>query len=247
MVETVVVMPFILFVMVLILYLGWNFRREALVTNMDRYVVWKQATPGSTGPDTQGLPADLRNPRLNNAFYEINNDQAIKLNELSKNTGYLPQSYQTLRDRQADETFSYFDAFLDRNPRGHHQRFTAKHEQINNLLKQLGMADITRNGEGFGRLNGDWRYANGIRYDGRSDKWKPAYQRVSPGSAMREVFFADLDDGLEPYADSGNKLASVIREFYLSYPAYRGPDVENDSRNRVNPNTFGNGGVGGAF
>ena len=249
MVETVLVMPFILFIIVLIIYLGWNFRRQAQVTNMDRYVVWKQTTPGASGPDTQRLPTDLRNPRLNNAFYQLTSDQAIRLDERDNNGGYLPKSYETLRQMQADETYSYFDAFLDRSPRAHHERFTAQHEQINDMLAKLGMADITRAAEGHGRLNGDWRYANGIRYDGQSDRWKPAHYRVSPGSAMREVFFVDLDDGLEPYDNSGNKLAQAIREFYLSYPGYRGPDVTRDSLNRIysDPDNNAGGGVGGAF
>ena len=75
-------------------------------------------------------------------------------------------------------------------------------------------------------MNGDWRYVNGIRYNGSKQKWEPSNsRRVVPGEALRDVFFAELDDGLEPYDNNGNNLAGAIRDFYLAYPRYRGPDV----------------------
>lgn len=244
MVETVIVLPFIMAVLVLIIYLGWNFRRQAQVTNMDRYAAWKQTTPGATGPAPQHIPTEMRNPRMNNAFYGLTGDQATRLDELRNNPGYMPRAHERLRDRQADETYSYFNAFLERNPRGVQERFTATHEQINNALERMGMADITRNAEGHGRLNGDWRYVNGIHYNSAFGKWMPANRRVSPGSAMREVFFAEMDDGLEVYDSRGNRLARAIREFYLSYPGYRGPDI---SRDRFNRNPGDPLAPGGAF
>ncbi|MGB0766681.1 MAG: TadE/TadG family type IV pilus assembly protein, partial [Phycisphaeraceae bacterium] len=128
MAETVLVMPFIMLAMVLIIYLGWNFRRLAQVTNMDRYAVWELATPGSPGPDLQGIQADLRNPRLNNAFFGLNGDQALTLDELRSSQGYTPQPHENLRDQQTDETYAYFDDFLENNPRAIHQRFTARHD-----------------------------------------------------------------------------------------------------------------------
>ena len=225
MAETVLVMPFIALALVLIVYLGWNFRRLAQVTNMDRYAVWEAVTPGAPGPDAQGIPQEMRNPQLNNAFYGLNGDQAGDLDELRDNVGYLPAGHRELRDQQNDETYSYFEEFLDRNPRGVQQRFTATHSQsVNTDL--LGLSDLTRNGMGHSRMNGDWRFVNGVTYNSSKEKWEPANRRVVPGESLREVFFVDLDDGLEPYDDeSDNNLAGAIRDFYLAYPGYRGPEL----------------------
>ena len=223
--ETVLVMPFIMVALMLIVYLGWNFRRLAQITNMDRYSVWEATTPGSPGPDAQGLIQQDRNPRLNNAFYGLNSDQAVRLNELRDGHVYTPQGHEDLRDRQSDETYAYFEAFLETNPRALRQRFSATHTHDVNV-DLLGLSDLTRNSHGHSRMNGEWRYVNGIRYNGSKGKWEPGSRRVSPGAALRDVFFAELDEGLEPYDnDSDNNLAGAIRDFYFSYPGYRGPEV----------------------
>ncbi|MEO0475687.1 MAG: hypothetical protein AAF085_06940 [Planctomycetota bacterium] len=226
MAETVLVMPFIMIAIMLIVYLGWNFRRTAQVTNMDRYAVWESVTPGAPGPDAQGMAQDIRNPRLNNAFFSLNGDQANDLDELRETQGvrYLPEGHRDLRDQQVDETYSYFDEFLERNPTGLRQRFSARHNQSMNT-QLLGLSDLNRNSTGHARLNGDWRFANGVRYNSDKGKWEPGNQRVVPGEALREVFFAEMDDGLERYDDGENNLAGAIRDFYLAYPGYVGPEI----------------------
>lgn len=241
MVETVFLLPFIMVVVVLLIYLGWNFRRMAQVTNMDRYVVWQQVTPGASGPSVQARDEEMRNPRLNNAFFGLHGDGAEALDELMRSGGYTPEGHERMRDMQADETFSYFDAFIDSNPRAIREQFEAEHEHITDMLQEMGMSDMTRNFPGHVRLNGDWRYANGVRFDRQRGEWEPGGYRVSPGESMRDVFFAEIDSGLEGYDEGGNNLAGAIRDFYLRYPAYLGPDVKNDSRSRNVPNA-GRGG-----
>ena len=229
MIETVLVMPFIMIALMLIVYLGWNFRRMAQVTNMDRYAVWEEVTPGAPGPNMQGLDNAMRNPKLNQAFYSLHSDQAQDLDELhgSENNGYLPQGHQELRDQQTDEAYSYFEEFLNRNPRGVRQRFTSKHAQsVNTQL--LDLSDFARNERGHSRMNGDWRFVNGIDYNGTKSKWEPAFRRVSPGSSLREVFFVELDEGLESFGDQ-NTYARGVRNFYLDYPAYKGPEIDPDN------------------
>jgi len=231
MMETALMTPFIMVMIVLMIYLGWNYRRLAQITNMDRYAVWKEVTPGSTGPNRQGLQLDMRNPQLNSAFFDLQSDRSMKLAELDNNEGYMPLGHELIRDDQSDETYAYFDEFLDRSPRGIRERFQAEHEQISDWFDSVGMSNLTRTAEGHSRLNGDWRYANGIRFNSARDRWDPAGYRVTPGESLREVFFAEMDDGLEPYANNGNNLARAVREFYLSYPSYVGPDI-NDGANR---------------
>ncbi len=222
MVETVLILPFIMVMIVLIIYLGWNFRRAAQVTNMDRYAVWEEVTPGAPGPDTQRQPDTMRNPRLNAAFYGLNGDLAETLDEHRDVRRYVPQGHEDLRDSQADETYSYYDEFLERNRAALYERFSAEHEHIADLLESMNMSELTRNSEGHSRMDGDWRYVNGVRL--LNGQWRPAGYRVTPGQSLREVFYAEFDDGLEPYTDN-NRLADAIQRFYLAYPNYIGPDI----------------------
>lgn len=226
MAETVLIMPFIMISLMLIVYLGWNFRRLAQVTNMDRYAIWESVTPGAPGPDAQGISQAVRNPQLNSAFFGLTNDQAVTLDELRVTQGvaYLPEGHEQLRDQQTDETYAYFEEFLEINPTGIRQRFSATHTQSVNT-DFLGLSELIRNSHGHSRLNGDWRFVNGVAYNADLEKWQPSSLRVVPGESLRETFFAELDEGLETYDDNGNNLAGAIRDFYLAYPGYIGPDV----------------------
>lgn len=271
MTETVLIMPFVVLVLMLIVYLGWNFRRLAQVTNMDRYVVWGEVTPGTTGP---GLG---ESGQMNEAFFGLNADQALDINRLADDAGYIPEGHITLRDEQTDETYTYYDEFLDRNPTGLRQRHDTTHAQsVNTDL--LGLSELTRNGDGHSRMDGDWRYAREVfRYNGRwiygtggLDREPPrsasdpdgdprpsiiddepgdgrdlSYYHVSKAMSLNEVFFIELDEGLRPYQDSGNLLARNIREFYLAYPEYRSPDVRDPAPNSGNDGT--GTGIGGGI
>lgn len=229
MVETVLVLPFIFVILVLLVYLGWNFRRMAQVTNMDRYVLWEHATPGAPGPDMDDQPPSVRKPRLEDAFYGLNGDLPESLTTRSdRNEGrsYLPISYEALRDEQADEDYSYISDFLDRQPRAIRERFEARHDHLAEKLENLEMSDRTKNAQGHSRLNGDWRYANGVRFNGEYQEWEAGGYRVVPGPSLREVFYVELDDGLESYENNNNNLARAIRDFYARYPGYHGPRVD---------------------
>lgn len=228
MIETVLVMPFIMIALMLIVYLGWNFRRIAQVTNMDRYAAWEQVTPGAPGPNMQGLEQEIRNPKLNEAFYSLNGDQALELDELGGgDNNFLPEGHRELRDQQTDEEYSYYEEFLELNPRGVRERFTSKHAQSVNT-ELLDLSDFARNERGHSRMNGDWRYLNGIEYNDTKSKWEPANRRVAPGSSLREIFFVEMDEGLEAFAEQ-NTYASGVRNFYLAYPPYRGPEIDPDN------------------
>lgn len=221
MAETCLIIPFILVVIVLMIYLGYNFRRLERVTNIDRYEAWRQTTPGSRGP---GQAEPLGHAPLNNAFYGDNSDQARLLTE-ANNRGRtaIPEAHRTLQQQTTDETFSYLDNFFAASPTGLYERFEARHDQVSPYMESF-LSDMSRTRTGHRRLNGDWRYANGVTYNAEKQKWEPSSYRVTPGSSLREVFFVDLDDGLAPYART-NPLAEAIRDFYTAYPGYRGPDI----------------------
>lgn len=233
MVETVLILPFIMIVIVLLIYLGWNFRRLALVTNMDRYVVWSEVTPGAPGPRPQEFDnLQMRNPHLDAAFFGLNNDGGQRLDELRSGTAYLPQAHQDLLQQQADETYSYFSAFLGSNYAGVRERMTAQHSHITDSLEQMGMEKEMTNRYGHRRLHGDWRFANGVRNGGSVRGWVPddglrdddltTDYRTLPGTALVDVFFAQIDDVLGGYS---NEIAAASRDLYRAYPGYDGPIV----------------------
>ncbi|MEM9416624.1 MAG: TadE family protein [Planctomycetota bacterium] len=221
MVETVLITPLLMIVIVLLMYLGWNFRRLQRVTNMDRYEVWRETTPGSTGP---GKADVLGHEPLNQAFYSDISDPARTLTQ-SRGRGRtaIPEAHRTLQQQTADEGFAYLESFLGSSPTGIYERFEARHDQVSPFLATF-MSDTSSTRTGHRRLNGDWRYANGVAFNGQKQKWEPASYRVAPGPALREVFFVELDEGLSPYTRN-NRLAQAIQDFYTAYPSYRGPDI----------------------
>lgn len=221
MAETVMITPILMIVIVLIMYLGWNFRRLERVTNMDRYEAWRQVTPGARGPQQAEV---LAHQPLNDAFYGDTSDQARILSAAgNRGRTQIPEAHRILQQQTADETFAYLESMLNSSPTNLYERFEARHDQVSPYLAAL-MSDLTRTRTGHRRLNGDWRYSNGITYNGEKQKWEPDGYRVTPGSALREVFFVELDEGLEPYTGN-NDLATAIRDFYTAYPGYRGPEI----------------------
>ena len=217
MAEMVLVTPLIMVVLVLILYFGWNMRRLARVTNMDRYVVWKQTTPGSPGP--AGVS------ELNDAFFGDNSDQASELDPQDRSSRTaVPDAHIELLEELADESYSYYDLLLDDNPTGIYGRISVQHEQFSPLLERI-MGDSLRNPTGHRRLNGDWRFADGVRYNTSKSKWEPNGRRISPGPSLRDIFFIDLDEELASSSENGNPLAEATRDFYTVYPGYLGPDI----------------------
>lgn len=221
MVETVLITPLLMVVIVLLMYLGWSFRRLERVTNMDRYEAWRETTPGASGPTQAPI---LGHEPLNQAFYGDVSDQARTLTEAT-NRGRtdIPDAHRTLQQQTADEGFAYLESFLNSSPTNLYERFEARHDQVSPFLERF-MSDSSRTRTGHRRLNGDWRFANGVTYNPGKQKWEPAGYRVAPGPALLEVFFVELDEGLNPYTDN-NELARAIQEFYTAYPSYRGPDI----------------------
>jgi len=221
MVETCIILPFLFIIFVLILYIGWNMRRIEKTTMMDRYEVWRQTTPGSQGPAQNNV---AQHAQLNDAFFGDTGDDAERLShDLSRGRTQIPEAHRLLQQQLSDESFAYYRSFLDASPTGIYERFEAQHRQISPLLART-MSDVTRNPTGHTRLDGDWRFGDGIAFNRDKQKWEPNGRRVVPGTPLREVFFVELDDGLSPYTSS-NPLAEAIREFYTRYPAYVGPEI----------------------
>ena len=230
MVETVLITFLIMIVVVLFLYLGWSFRRLQRVTNMDRYEAWRATTPVTINPGLDlGLrvnprrSADLAHQPLNETFYGDIADPARQLTAVDNSRAPVPQAHRLIQEQTTDETPVYLEHFYAASPTGRLERFEARHNQSSPYLAAF-MSDLAATRTGHRRLDGDWRYSNGLAFNAEKDKWEPAGYHVIPRPALREVFFAGLDDALLPYTDD-NGLAAGIRDFYTAYPRYRGPDL----------------------
>ena len=230
MAETVLITFLIMIVVVLLLYLGWTFRRLQRVTNMDRYESWRAVTPMAIAPGQAGLhpnprrAVDLAHQPLNDTFYGDIADQARQLTPTDNSRTPVPQAYRLIQDQTTGETFTYLDRFYEITPTGHLEQFEARHEQASPFLA-AAMSNLSRTRTGHRRLDGNWRYSNGLIFNTEKSKWEPAGYRVVPGPTLRESFFTELDNGLDPYITT-NDLAATIRDIYAAYPNdYHGPDI----------------------
>lgn len=223
MVETVLVLPILMVVIVLIVYLGWNLRRLEKVTAMDRYSAWQLAMPGSPGP---ARDAQSDHDQLNDAFFADNSDRADELEEsYTSIRGPIPDAHELLLTELIEEDFAYFQNFLEDHPATTQQRFNAEHEDISPLLDLMGMSNLTSNRTGHRVLNGDWRFADGIRFNSQTDQWEPGSRRIAPTPALSDVFFAQFDEEITAIANGDNPLATATRDFYTRYPGYTGPEI----------------------
>ncbi|MEM1355977.1 MAG: hypothetical protein AAGH88_13975 [Planctomycetota bacterium] len=228
MVETVLIMPVLFVVFVLIFYLGWNIRRLEKTTQMDRYEAWRAAMPGSPGP---GHSHENGHEQMNDAFFtQDTSDTAtrIGLNASIGRSQY--EAHDLLLTQLTEEDFAYYQDFIDTHPATVYARFEATHEPFSPMLTELGMSESTRNGTGFRVRNGDWRFADGIRFSSSRQEWEPGNRRITPNPALRNVFYAQFDEELDPLVGNQNPLADATQSLYLSYPGYIGPRVTNDSQ-----------------
>lgn len=224
MVETVMILPVLMVVFVLIVFLGWNIRRLEKTTQMDRYEAWRAAMPGTPGPARNDQD---EHANMNQAFFTADsNDTARSLNANVTINRRQYEAHDLLLTQLTEEDFAYYQDFIDEHPATVYVRFEAEHEPFSPLLETIGMSEATRNRTGFRVRNGDWRFADGIRFDGSEQQWVPGARRITPNPALINVFYAQFDEELQPLADgSNNPLASAARNLYRNYPGYRGPEV----------------------
>jgi hypothetical protein len=216
MVEAVLVLPFILFILALIIYFGFQMERFQRATMMDRYESWLGATraPGpSAGLDNRGVND------MNRLFF--GGDLADAL--IHEPTPYFPREpheyWRNTAGFNNSQAGTLADDYFDTFPRGRSSRFYVRHDTSIPLYDAFEGPLRHRHT----RMDTDWRFVNGIRFDSE-DGWVPSEPRVTPGDSVREVFYDQFDGRLQVYADE-NDLAEAIRSFYLNYPGYGGPTV----------------------
>jgi hypothetical protein len=215
MIETILVMPLLLVMLSLILFFGWNFKRLITASSIDRYEAWRLADH-APGPSSDGwssgqivrsfMPSD--EPRLDRAIFDQYPTDAPE--QMQRAAGEIHSDAGPLAQRMIDEL-----------PLGSGVRFSGRYATTSRFWERLS----TPIRHDHVRLDGDWRFANGIAWNPVKEKWEPWGHRVAIGRLVREELFSEFDNLLDPYVAGDNALARSVREFYTSYPGYSGPEL----------------------
>ncbi len=215
MVETVLALPVVMLFVVLVLGFGLAAKRLSPLQNTARYDSWRQATAGAPGP---GGPAEL-----GAAIYA--KDAPSQLVRVNDHDLSLPNAVdEPLKADLSGDAEALADNILARFPRAVGSEISASHASGIPLFSALGFTDPVKR-HAF-RLDGDWRFANGIAYSGQlwaayADGWQPrntGTARLAPG--IQSLFLSPLDQSLP----GSNNLSNAIRAVYTAYPDYRGPN-----------------------
>jgi len=226
MIETVLTLPFVIILLLMILFYGWSMTRLQRASVQDRYEAWRQVYHGY-GPRVTGHDPDDPDPyhgteQINDAFWAGGAD-ALRYDRGQAFPDDTRDQLKGLAD-QASEDAGLAAAYLleEQLPHGRWMRFDTTHDTRSPLLEQLG-GPIRH---AHTRIGNEWKYANAVRLRD-DDVWVADAPRVTPGDLVRDQFVLDLDRPLEPIANSSaHKVARVIRWYYRGFPGYVGPDVD---------------------
>ena len=216
MIEAVLVLPFLFFVLALVVYFGFNMERFQRATVVDRYESWRGAARAE-GP-ASSVTTGSATRQLQATFFHDDRPDSL----LIEARPYFPREPQDdWRDAAAElgpDAGPLAEAYFDEFPRGRSVRLYTTHGTDMRVLRALDRPIRHRHT----RLDTDWRFANGLRFD-EKEGWVPDNPRVTPGEAVRTVHYGNFDSRLAPYTD--NPIANAVRDFYGTYPPYRGPKV----------------------
>jgi hypothetical protein len=208
MIELLLVLPVVMLIISLLFFFGTGMMNLQRSSGMDRYAVWRSVA-NAPGPSSAA--------QLNQTFFH---DDADDID--FQQTKYFPDDVANRLVAAAtmydDQTGNYTQALVNNLPSG--QKFSFQTTHHSNIPLWQRMADT--NQHAHVRFDNEWKYANGITDIGNGN-WVPRSPYVTPASTIRDVFFTDFDDRVEPYINSDNGLARLLRDFYVRYPAYRGP------------------------
>lgn len=221
MVETLLALPVVLLLLVAILGFGVATKRLAPLENAARYDAWRRASPGAPGPATEA--------QLRDAFYP--KDVPATLGVLAGDAALSPQVDALLTGALSDDPLALAHDVLARFPRASASQVTVQHASRIPFAAWVGFTAPTSRASA--RLNGDWRYMEGLRYSGQPwaaypDGWHPQNEGPRLAASTQSLFMADIDPALA----SGGVVNEALRDLYTWYPVYVGPNAI------LNPNVF---------
>ena len=215
--ETMLVIPFLLFLLLILFYVGKDSVRGQHASSMVRYEAWRDAT-------AQGVPAPQADgarghPQLNSVFF---GDGAARL-QGQVSQAFPPTAMDNLIFALGDPDAATLTTELAHHfDHGRTAAFSTTHTDDLSFWQRFNGPMQRRHV----RIGHNWRFVNGWRFVGNTDDW------VHAGSGpwllnppAQEAFFSSIEQPLADFADSGNILADSIRSVYRAKPGYVGPTV----------------------
>ncbi len=215
--ETMLVIPFLLFLLLVIFYVSKDSVRAQHGQALVRYESWRAATAEGIPAPQAGTPRS--HPQLNSLFF---GDGAARL-EGQVTVAFpgtaLDNLITALNDADANLLAVKMREHFDR---GRTAGFASTHsddlslwQRFNGPMRQQHV-----------RIGHNWRFVNGWRLDDRGEKW--VHAGTGPwllNPPAQEAFFETVDEPLANFAAEGNVLAESIRQVYRGRPGYVGPTV----------------------
>ena len=215
--ETMLVIPFLLFLLLVIFYVSKDSVRAQHGQALVRYEAWRQAT--AEGMPAAQSDAPRKHPQLNSLFF---GGGAARLE------GHVTSAFPSTAIDNLVSALSDADANLlatkmrEHFDRGRTASFASTHSDDLPLWQRFNGA-ITQQHR---RIGHNWRFVNSWELGTAGEKW------VHAGSGpwllnppAQEAFFEAVDQPLANFAAEGNVLAESIRQVYRGKPVYVGPTV----------------------
>lgn len=244
MVEAVLVLPFIMFVVSLVVFFGLSMQEFQRTAMVDRYESWRGSSR-APGPAT-GISELSSTLQLRETFFR-GKDMTLSVEP----TDYFPveahDDWQIAASNFDDDAGRLVDEYFANFPRGRSMRFFADSNHTVALWERWFPGAIRHR---HTVMDTQWRYVNKVIESennewynddtGQYDQIRPVTTEdiqtppptLMPSESVRETFFADFDRRLD-LLGPGNTLAQRLQEFYQASPNYWGPSVEPRFENGV--------------
>lgn len=216
MAEMVLALPFVLVILVLLIFFGRGVVRVQHAMVMDRYEAWRRAT-GAPGP--QFHEGTDNGEQLNATFF---GGKAAGVRSESDN--YFPRDANNLLIDAAAQYPSLAGeiayAHIYSADRGRAGRFATSHREPNRLMDYIDRPIESDHV----RIGNEWAWVNGWRVNDAGG-WERRGSGPPDILAASRIHFADFDQAFAELGQS-NAAARRLRDFYDFVPPYIGPDVE---------------------
>ncbi len=213
MAETLLALPFLLLILLFVLYFGRESVRVERTHMMDRYEAWRQAGHGP-GPH----PDDVRgHPQMNDAFFAEHAD-SLGFSSSGAFPDAAAREWEQEAGNRSDDAGELARMMIENLAGGRTVHASSTHTTTNKLLQQFnGPARATHT-----TMDHDWKFVNGIGR--RGGAWDQRAPYASNLGSLRDVFYQEFDTAFA--AMTGNPFAAAVRSLYLSHPEYRGPNID---------------------
>ena len=192
MIETIFAIPFVLVFIVLFFYFGNQGPRRTADANMARYEAWRKAEIGTPGPAANGANAS----QLNEAYY--NNPRPTITVQSVDDRWFPDDALERVQEEVSDQTIELVEEVHEKFPHG--QRFSAimDHPVFLQYIRDINLHQTSA--IHHIRQDGDWRYADAVKYHEIIERWGPDHERYNTtASELRDVFFDNFDNQLANY------------------------------------------------